>query len=91
MSDDTLSLVGTLGWLALPVVHALRSRRYAEMVVPLVLFMAIVDVWAVAPLDFKNRGWSIHWLWIPAVLPYAVLGRWFVQFIRSQKTETHSQ
>jgi hypothetical protein len=79
MSDDTLSMVGTLGWLALPIVHALRSRRYAELVVPLVFFMAIVDVWGVAPADFKNRGWSTHWLWIPAVFPYAVLGRRFAK------------
>ena len=80
MWDDTLSLVGTLGWLALPVVHALRRRRYTELVLPLVFFMAIVDLWAVAPLDFKNRGWSIYWLWIAALVPYAVLGLWLTKW-----------
>ena len=73
MSDDTLSMVGTLGWLALPIAHALRTKRYSVLVVPLVFFMAIVDVWGVAPSEFKSRGWTTHWLWIPALLPYAVL------------------
>ncbi len=91
MSDYTLSNIGTIGCFALLVVGALRRGRYAELLVPIVFCMLIVDVWAVAPLDFKNRGWSTNWLWALALTPYVQLVRWLVQFMRTLSTQTDSR
>ncbi len=91
MSDSTLSAIVTIGWFALLIVGALRRRQYSELLIPLLFFMAIVDTWAVAPLAFKEHGWSSRWLWLLALAPYAQLVRWLVQFVRNQHTRTDSR
>ena len=91
MLDSTMTTVGTLGWLAVLVFEALRRRCYAEVIVRFVFFISIVDLWAVAPLAFKNHGWSTNWLWIPVLLPYALLLRWSVEFVRCRGEQAGSE
>ena len=54
MPHEALTPVGTFGWFAMLIIHAIRSKRYAELFIPIVFGMGIIDAWAVAPAALRR-------------------------------------
>jgi len=89
--NQHLTLVGTFGWFALLVFHALRRRRLSELFVGLLFSMAIIDGWAVAPAAAAEKGntptISLAF-WSGAIAPYVIVVWWLLHPVKAGEKES---